>query len=159
MSCPCSQAEPQFKDMQFMFNGNTKISMSPKAYLMEQLFQTATVCEVGITGIPSSVSGMSMYLLGDTFLRHFYTTFDYTQISTTPTTYNIELTLNKQYVDAGDTSSFAAAQSLMGTHSPKSSVSIEDIDDVLRYHKKFKVFMGLTGFLTAFCYIGVHLYG
>jgi len=46
------------------------------------------------------VSGMNMYLLGDTFLRHFYTTFNYANNS-------IGLALNSQYVSDGYTNSFA----------------------------------------------------
>lgn len=49
--------------------------MTPYAYLQE-VFGEGT-CAVAISGIPSSVSGMNMYLLGDTFLRHFYTVFNY----------------------------------------------------------------------------------
>lgn len=56
-------------------------------------------CSVAISGIPASVSGMNMYLLGDTFLRHFYTSFNYA-------TNEIELSLNSQYITDGYTSSF-----------------------------------------------------
>lgn len=42
---------------------------------------------------------MSMYLLGDTFLRHFYTVFDYSNNQ-------IGLALNSQYVSDSYTNSF-----------------------------------------------------
>lgn len=45
---------------------------------------------------------MNMYLLGDTFLRHFYTIFNYD-------TNEIGLALNSQYVSDGYTDSFLTA--------------------------------------------------
>lgn len=95
MGCGCDKVASYFKDFDFIINRNVQITMSPYAYLQE----TQGYCYVAIQGMPSSVSGMNMYLLGDTFLRHFYTVFDYENNY-------IKLALNSQYVKDGYTDSF-----------------------------------------------------
>jgi len=100
MTCDCSQAAPHFKNFDIIVNSDKQITMTPYAYLQE--LGGAGTCFVAISGIPSSVSGMNMYLLGDTFLRHFYTVFNYD-------TNEIGLALNSQYVSDGYTDSFLSA--------------------------------------------------
>lgn len=75
MTCGCQKAVSHFKDFDIIVNGNIQITMSPYAYLQELAGEGT--CGVAISGIPASVSDMSMYLLGDSFLRHFYTVFNY----------------------------------------------------------------------------------
>lgn len=104
MECNCTEAAGSFKSMDFMMNGNKKVTMNPKAYLQE-VFGPG-YCAVAISGIPSSVSGMNMYLLGDTFLRHFYTIFNYANVDGASTN-SIGLALNSQYVKDGYTKTFA----------------------------------------------------
>lgn len=51
--------------------------------------------------MPDKFNEMNMYLLGDTFIRHFYSIFNYTLTATEPNTRMIGLAQNAQYVKDG----------------------------------------------------------
>lgn len=152
MECDCGEAAGSFKSMDFMMNGNKKVTMNPKAYLQE-VFGPG-YCAVAISGIPSSVSGMNMYLLGDTFLRHFYTIFNYANADGASTN-SIGLALNSQYVKDGYTKTFAeTAGTETGIHT---FAQLEDIGDVKRFHKQFNTVQAITIVFTVFLYLGIAL--
>merc|ERR1712046_485260 len=115
-------------------------------------------------------SGMNMYLLGDTFLRHFYTTFNYDPDTTAAQPhYKIELSLNAQYVKDGyvnkkqDSSTkfveFVEHDDPMPYPILTDRIAdIKNYGDLHKYDKQYYVVQLLAVAFTFFLYIGVHLY-
>lgn len=73
MLCSCSSVASSFKNMDFTFNGKTVMSLSPYGYLED-------IGDIGngeYCFVAFGQGSSGQYLLGDTFLRHFYFIVDY----------------------------------------------------------------------------------
>lgn len=151
MDCGCNTVVDQFSNFDFVVNGDTQITMSPYAYLQE-IFGPG-YCAVAISSIPASVSGMNMYLLGDTFLRHFYTIFNYSVTSGTNVR-QIGLALNSQYTQDGYTNSFADSDGSMNNY----YVKLQNTPDPMSESKKYNTVQSLTVVFTVFLYMAGYLY-
>lgn len=132
-----------FQDLDFMINGDTQLTLSPYGYLKTTEEEKDMLCFTAIEAIPESVDSMDMYLLGDTFLRHFYTIFNYDLTSfSSPPIRKIGLAMNSQYIRDGYTNIHA---------------KINFFGDVRADIKHFYIFQSLIIFLTLFIYAGLHL--
>lgn len=76
--------------MVFTFNGNTQMSLSPYGYLED-------IGDIGngeYCFVAFGQGSSGQYLLGDTFLRHFYFIVDYELQASSPPTRQVGLALN-----------------------------------------------------------------
>lgn len=100
------------------------------------------VCYIGISSLPDVLGDAQYYLLGDTFLRHFYTIFNYDKTGEFPPSRKIGLALNSQYVNDGY------------DHVP---VQLHLFGDVTGHVKHFYILQSLVIGITFFVYIGLHM--
>ena len=89
--------EKQFGDLTFIFDKYI-VELTPASYLQQDKNSEnpdgPPICVVGIIPMPKDVTGLQMMILGDTFLRHLYSVFDYEKKT-------VGLGLNKVYGDHG----------------------------------------------------------
>lgn len=144
IGCPCKDLVNHFKDLDFLINGDTHITLSAYAYLKTREEFSQEICYVGIEAMGGEISKMSMYLLGDTFLRHFYTIFNYELSGFIPPRRNIGLALNTQYVRDG--------------YTDDPPIRIRKFGDVHANLKHYYILQSLVCFLTIFIYMALHFF-
>lgn len=103
IECKCETVVDEFKELDVVVNGHTRITVTPYGYLREPSRPDLKdkYCFVAITSMPASLNNIEMYLLGNTFMRHFYTIYDYNKTSEDPPTRRVGLAPNAQYVKDG----------------------------------------------------------
>ena len=75
---PCENIYSHFKPIQFLM-GSKSFKMNPETYLMdggELDDDLKGNCIIGIQPLPDVLASEPMILLGDVFIRHFYSVFD-----------------------------------------------------------------------------------
>ena len=90
MLAPCASVYTHFDNLAFTFNAQHQISLQPIAYLED--FADIGSGQYCFAMFGEGSSGQ--YLLGDTFLRHFYFIVDYELQASSPPTRNVGLALN-----------------------------------------------------------------
>ena len=77
----CPTVEPHLKSIIFQI-GSTMFEMKPAAYLLDAWDidpKFAGYCIFGVIQTPDVVGDTQLFILGDVFLRHFYSVYDYRQ--------------------------------------------------------------------------------
>ena len=74
----CDKIYSHFKPIKFIL-GSKSFNMKPETYLMDGGIIDETLdgqCVLGLQKLPEILTNVPMILLGDVFIRHFYSVFD-----------------------------------------------------------------------------------